>query len=120
MLAHHHGGISNGSEIGRLLGESWEGFCIEQILCRTDDRQAYFWATHSGAELDLLLLRNGRKIGFEFKYSDAPRTTKSMHSAVESLQLEKLLVVHPGEVCYPLTEKIQVLSLPAALQELEG
>ena len=186
MLAHYHGGISNGSEIGRSLGESnqtvrrhldiltnafmirqlppwfenlgkrlvrhpkvyvrdtgllhtllgltspaaveghpkcgasWEGFCIEQILRRTDDRHAYFWATHSGAELDLLLLRNGQKIGFEFKYSDAPRTTKSMHSAVESLQLEKLLVVHPGEACYPLTEKIEVLSLPVALKELEG
>jgi predicted AAA+ superfamily ATPase len=184
MLAHLHGGISNGSEIGRSLGESnqtvrrhldiltnafmirqlppwfenlgkrlvrhpkvyvrdtgllhallglatpaaieghpkcgasWEGFCIEQILRRSDDRQAWFWATHSGAELDLLLLRNGRKIGFEFKYSDAPRTTKSMHSAVESLELERLIVVHPGEACYPLTEKIQIASLSETLREL--
>ena len=96
--------------VGRLLHRA--------NRCRTDDPQVWFWSTHSGAELDLLLLRNGKKI--EFKYSDAPRTTKSMHSAVESLQLEKLLVVYPGEACYPLTEKIEVLSLPVALKELEG
>lgn len=101
-------------------GATWEGFRIKQILRRTDDRQAWFWASHSAAELDLLLLGNGRKIGFEFNYSDAPRTTKSMHSAVGSLQLEPLAIIHPGETCYPLTEKIQVLSLPVALQELEG
>ena len=100
-------------------GASWEGFCIEQILRCNDDRQAWFWATHSGAELDLLLLLNGRKIGFEFKYSDASRTTKSMHSAVGSLELERLLVVHPGEACYPLTEKIQVLSPSETLWQLE-
>lgn len=68
----------------------------------------------------LLLLRNGRKIGFEFKYSDAPRATKSMHSAVESLQLEKLTVIHPGEACYELTDRIQVRSLATALKELEA
>ena len=101
-------------------GASWEGFCIEQILRRSDDRQAWFWATHSGAELDLLLLRNGRKIGFEFKFSDAPRATKSMHSAVECLQLEQLTVIHPGETGYELTDKIQVRSLAAALKELEA
>ena len=101
-------------------GASWEGFCIEQILRRSGERQAWFWATHSGAELDLLLLRNGRKIGFEFKYSDAPRATKSMHSAVESLQLEKLTVIHPGEACYELTDRIQVRSLATALKELEA
>lgn len=92
-------------------GASWEGFAMEQILSRTGDRDAYFWSTHNGAELDLMLMRKGKRFGFEFKYADAPRTTRSMHIAIETLQLEKLWVIHPGGTDYPLTEKIAVAGI---------
>ncbi|NGX60895.1 MAG: hypothetical protein K940chlam9_00369 [Chlamydiae bacterium] len=97
------------------LGTSWEGFALEEIL-RTFEGEAYFWATHSGAELDLLLLQRGRRIGFEIKYADAPRLTKSMRICFESLHLDKLIVVYPGEVDYLLAERIEVKGLAALLQ----
>jgi len=100
------------------LGASWEGFCIEQILNYTDPRQAYFWATHAGAELDLLLFINGKRIGVEIKYSDAPRTTRSMHIALENLKLDHLYVVHPGKERHPLAPKIEAIPLAELLHEI--
>ena len=100
------------------LGASWEGFCIEQILSITGDRGAYFWATHSGAELDLLVFRQGRRIGFEFKYSEKLATTKSMHIAAEDLKLDHLYVVHPGKYTFALTERITAIALPDLLAVL--
>ena len=93
------------------FGASWEGFAIEQILLAYGERDAYFYATHRGAELDLLLLRRGRRWGFEFKCADAPRTTKSMHVVVDDLGLEHLWVVYPGEREYPLADAITALPL---------
>ena len=93
------------------LGASWEGFALEQILARTGDRHAYFWGTHGGAELDLLLEGKGRLWGVEFKYADAPRLTPSMRSALADLSLEKLWVVHPGTEAYKLSEKVEVIGL---------
>lgn len=92
-------------------GASWEGFALEQTLIAHGERDAYFWATQRGAELDLLLLRHGRRWGFEFKCTDAPTTTKSMHIAIEDLRLEHLWVVYPGVTRYPLTERITALPL---------
>lgn len=100
------------------LGASWEGFAIEQILSITGDRDAYFWATHAGAELDLLVFHEGRRIGFEFKYSDNPATTKSMRVAESDLGLDHLYVVHPGEHTFPLAEMITAATLPDALSAL--
>ena len=77
-------------------GASWEGFAIEQIVGLLHTRDSYFWATHSGAELDLLVRRGGKQYGFEFKYTDAPGLSRSMHVAVEDLALEHLWVVYPG------------------------
>lgn len=95
-----------------VLGFSWEGFALEQIIRLANaERDAFFYRTQAGAELDLLLLRHGRRYGFEFKYEDAPRSTRSMHVAIEDLQLEKLWVVHPGELAYPMAEKITALPL---------
>jgi predicted AAA+ superfamily ATPase len=102
------------------LGSSWEGFCIEQILSVTGSSNAYFWGTHAGAELDLLLLRNGKRIGVEIKYSDGPSTTRSMRSAMEDLKLEHLYVAYPGKEDYPLDKKISVMSLPSILAEFEN
>jgi predicted AAA+ superfamily ATPase len=100
------------------LGASWEGFCIEQILHVCGDRDAYFWGTYSGAELDLLLTHGGKRLGFEFKFSDQPRTTKSMHVALQDLALDHIYVVHPGSHVFPLTEAITAISLPNLIEHL--
>ena len=92
-------------------GASWEGFALEQTLLAHGERDAYFYATQRGAELDLLLLRRGRRWGFEFKCSDAPRTTKSMRIVMQDLRLAHLWVVYPGELRYPLAENITALPL---------
>lgn len=94
------------------MGFSWEGFAIEQLLHHFDaERDAYFYKTHGGTELDLLILRRGRRYGFEIKYADAPSTTRSMHVAREDLKLEKLWVVYPGSRRYPLADGIEALPL---------
>jgi predicted AAA+ superfamily ATPase len=100
------------------LGSSWEGFCIEQILSITGSSNAFFWATHAGAELDLFLLHNGKRIGVEIKYSDGPSTTRSMRQALEDLSLDHLYVVYPGKEDYPLDKNITVTSLPSILSKL--
>ena len=92
-------------------GASWEGFALEQTLLAHGEREAYFYGTQRGAELDLMLLRRGRRWGFEFKCTDAPRTTRSMHIVIEDLGLERLWVVYPGDREYPLTATITALPL---------
>ena len=91
-------------------GASWEGFALEQTLAH-GERDAYFYATQRGAELDLLLLRHGRRWGFEFKCTDAPRLTKSMHVVADDLGLAHLWVVYPGDLRYPLATGIAALPL---------
>jgi len=99
------------------LGSSWEGFALETIIqSHQAESQSYFWAAHSGAELDLLIIRGNKKIGFEFKYADAPKLTPSMRSAQSDLALDALYVVHPSEQTYPLSPQATVLSLEAATQ----
>lgn len=93
------------------LGFSWEGFVIEQILIATQSRDAYFWATHGGAELDLLILRDGQRLGFEVKYADAPSRSRSMITVLDDLRLDHLWVVYPGTRRYALEERITVLPL---------
>ena len=92
-------------------GASWEGFALEQTLVAHGAREAYFYATLRGAELDLLLLRRGRRWGFEFKCTDAPRTTKAMHIALDDLGLEHLWVVYPGNIRYSLADRMTALPL---------
>ena len=92
-------------------GSSWEGFALEQTLLAHGEHEAYFYGTRRGAELDLMLLRRGRRWGFEFKCTDAPRTTKSMHIVIEDLGLERLWVIYPGDREYPLTDTITALPL---------
>jgi len=100
------------------LGASWEGFVIEQVLDVVGARNAYFWATQSGAELDLLILKSGKRYGLEVKYGDAPGVTKSMRIAVSDLNLEQLFIVYPGQESYSLDAKIQVLPLPSIRERL--
>ena len=95
------------------LGASWEGFALEHIVTALKSRDAYFWATHSGAELDLLVLKSGKRLGFELKYSDAPTLRRSMHVALEALHLDRLWIVYPGSRPYDLHERVSVIPLPA-------
>lgn len=92
-------------------GASWEGYVIEEVIKAVDPDEAYFWATHSGAELDLLLFTGGRRVGVECKRMDAPRLTPSMRSALTDLALDHLIVLYPGERPYPLAERVTVLPL---------
>lgn len=117
-LLHALLGLWNGDDLGAhpKYGFSWEGFAIEQILKQAGESEAYFWGTHGGAELDLLLLRHGRRWGFEFKVSDAPTVSKSMRIAMKDLRLDHLWVVYPGPKGYPMDKGIDCVSLPEALR----
>jgi uncharacterized protein len=94
-------------------GASWEGYAIEETLAAVRPEEAYFWATHQGAELDLLLLKDGRRLGVEVKRSDAPTITPSMRIAIRDLRLERLFVLYPGTTRYPLSDKAEAVPLHA-------
>ena len=100
------------------VGASWEGFALEHIIAHADE--AYFWATLQGAELDLLLIRGGRRIGVECKRTDAPRITASMRIAIDDLGLERLWVVYPGTAPYALSDRINVAPLADILNQPAG
>ena len=93
------------------LGASWEGFVMEQILSWAGERDAYFWATHSRAEVDLMLIRKGRRWGIEIKYADAPAMTKSMQIAMQELGLEYIWIVHPGKDRFRIHEKVECIGV---------
>jgi len=93
------------------LGASWEGFAIEQILQAVRPQEAFFWSTYSGAEIDLFLFHEGKRQGFEVKFNEAPGISKSMRMTLHDLGLEHLWVIYPGEIRYPVDDKITVLPL---------
>lgn len=93
------------------LGSSWEGFAIEQVLATQPHGEAAFWATHQGAEIDLLLVQQGKLYGVECKRADAPRMTPSIRIALEDLGLERIAVVYPGTRRYPLGERVEAVPL---------
>jgi predicted AAA+ superfamily ATPase len=101
-----------------VVGGSWEGFIIEQLLAQLPKARAYYWRTQAGAELDLLLFLKGHRIGIEIKRADAPKMTPSMGSALEDLELHRLLIVYPGSVRYTLHPKVEVMSLSQCVAEL--
>lgn len=92
-------------------GASWEGYAIEETLKVVQPDEAYFWATHQGAELDLLLIKDGRRLGVEIKRMDAPVLTPSMRIALDDLKLEQLVVLYPGKTPYALEERVTVMPL---------
>ena len=94
-------------------GASWEGFALEQVLRISQPDEAWFWATHSGAELDLLMMHQGRRVGVEFKRQDAPRLTPAMRIARDDLSLDALYVAYPGTRRYSLEDRIEVVPLAA-------
>jgi predicted AAA+ superfamily ATPase len=93
------------------LGASWEGFAIEQILAREPHDEAAFWATHQGAEIDLVLRRGDRLFGVECKRADAPRLTPSIRIALDDLGLERVAVVYPGGKRYPIADRVEAVPL---------
>ena len=93
------------------VGASWEGFVIEEVLRMVRPAEAYFWATHGGSELDLLLLLNGRRYGVESKFNEAPTITRSMRIALNDLRLDHLWIIYPGTRAYPVDKSITVLPL---------
>ena len=97
-------------------GASWEGFALEQVLRVAKPDEAYFWATHQGAELDLLLFKGGRRVGVEFKRADAPSVTRSMQIAGEDLQLDALYVVYPGDKRFRMAPGIEAVPLWALFE----
>ncbi len=101
-------------------GASWEGFVIEEVIKAVNPDEVYFWGAHSGAELDLLLFKDGKRIGVECKRMDAPRITPSMKAAMQDLDLSELIVLYPGAKPYSLTEKIKVIPLSELMNNQIG
>lgn len=103
------------------MGASWEGFALGEVLTRlgVQPEECFFWATHAGAELDLLVVRGNRRWGFEFKRTVAPHLTRSMHSALADLRLERLDVVHAGDHTFPLAATVRALAFERLLDDLE-
>ena len=93
------------------LGASWEGYAVEEVLKALRPDEAYFWATHNGAEIDLLLFKGGKRMGVECKRADAPTFTPSMRIALTDLKLDQLIVVYPGERRYRLDKRVEVVPL---------
>jgi uncharacterized protein len=114
-LLHELLGIEDGPALQRhpKSGASWEGFALDQVLRIARPDEAWFWATHGGAELDLLMVKNGRRVGVEFKRADAPGSTRSMREALKDLELDALYVVYPGDRRYRLADRIEVVPLAA-------
>lgn len=101
------------------VGASWEGFAMEELVRSLDvpwDR-CYFWATHQNAEVDLFVDSGGRRLGFELKRTSAPRSTRSMHSALESLHLDRLFLIVPGSDRFPLHERVEAVGLAAVVKD---
>ncbi len=112
-LLHTLLGINNQRDLEHhpKIGASWEGYAVEEVLKALRPDETYYWATHNGAELDLLLFKNGRRIGVECKRADAPTLTPSMRIALNDLRLDKLHVVYPGEKRYALADTVDVVPL---------
>jgi predicted AAA+ superfamily ATPase len=117
-LLHTLLGIANHEQLlgHPKVGASWESFVLQEIvrIFGTTWDRCYYWATHQGAELDLLMLHEGHRVGFEIKRTSAPRTRRSMHTALKDLGLERLYVVYPGTQHFPLARRIEALGLFAA------
>lgn len=119
-LLHGLLGIGSRTELERhpKVGGSWEGFVIEQLLAQLAQPKAYYWRTQAGAELDLLLMIKGKRIGVEIKRADAPTLTPSMAIAMEDLKLHRLYVIYPGAMRYALAKRVEALSLEECVNEL--
>ena len=101
-------------------GASWEGYVIEETIKATAPDEVYYWATHSGAEIDLVLIKDGRMLGVECKRVDAPRMTPSMGTAGDALHLEQIAVVYPGKKRYALGHGVTAVPLNSVVEGMNG
>ena len=101
-------------------GASWEGLVTEQLIRILDIDHPYFWATHQGAEIDLVFNKGGRMYGVEIKRADAPMMTPSMRIALEDLKLERIAVIYPGERRYSIHKQVDVVPLDEILSGMKG
>ena len=117
-LLHALLGITNRNDLENhpKVGASWEGYAVEEVLKSFQPDDAYFWATHNGAEIDLVLFKDGRRIGVECKRADAPTLTPSMRTALTDLMLDHLYVLYPGDKVYSLAKKVEVVPLAKFLK----
>ena len=121
-LLHHLLGIRSEKELltHPRLGASWEGYVIEEVIRSVEPDEVYFWATHNGAEIDLILMKDGRKYGVECKRTDAPKLTPSMRAAIEELKLSRVSVIYPGTSRYELAPRISVVPLKSVVDGVKG
>lgn len=121
-LLHHLLGIRSEKELlcHPKSGASWEGHVIEEIIKSTEPDEVYYWATHSGAEIDLVLVKDGRMFGVECKRVDAPRMTPSIRTAIEDLKLEQIAVVYPGTKRYSLSDYAAAVPQEAVAKGMKG
>ena len=103
------------------VGASWEGFVLQQVIRRlgVKEEECFFWATHAGAELDLLVVRGMKRYGYEFKRTSSPRVTPSMRSALADLNLSRIDVIHAGDNTYMIDKKIRAVSLQRLIDDIE-
>ena len=103
------------------VGASWEGFVLREVVRLVGARpeECFFWGTHAGAELDLLVIRGTHRVGFEIKRTTSPSATRSMHAAMESLGLARLEVLHAGEHTFPLRDRIRAVAFGRLDQDLD-
>jgi predicted AAA+ superfamily ATPase len=122
-LLHALLGLSSARElqVHPKVGASWEGFALNAVLSQlqAQPEECFFWAAHAGAELDLLVIRGSRRLGFEFKRSTTPKVTRSMHGAIQDLGLRRLWVVHAGERAADLDRHVRAVPLARILEEVE-
>lgn len=121
-LAHTLLGLTQQSDVEShpKVGASFEGFAIRQIIAHTDARphECYFWATHAGAQLDLLIVRGQKRLAFEIKRTSSPKVTRSMHSAIEDLGLKQIDLIHPGSETFPLTQQVRAVSIARLVDDV--
>ncbi len=121
-LLHALLGIANQRdlELHPKVGASWEGYAVEEVLKALQPDEAYYWATHQGAEIDLVLFKHGRRLGVECKRKDAPTLTPSMRIALNDLNLDRLVVVYPGKRRYALSDQVEVIPLVEMVAAVGG
>ncbi len=121
-LLHYLLGIGSERELltHLKLGASWEGYVIEEVIRSVEPDEEYFWATHNGAEIDLILIKGGKKYGVECKRADAPKLTPSMRAGIEELKFDRLCVIYPGTSRYDLSPHVTVVPLNSVIEGVRG
>lgn len=121
-LLHALIGINTEEKLPRhpICGSSWEGFVIEKIIRSVEPHDIYYWATHQGAEIDLVFFKGGKMYGVEVKRADAPTMTKSIETALECLDIERIAVIYPGTRRYSIHKQVDVVPFDEILSGMKG